>query len=513
MKTVFKKLQPDLVGALVLFIVAIPFCIGIALGSNAPLFSGIISGIVGGILVGQLSGSPISVSGPAAGLTAIVATSILQLQSFEAFLLAVVLAGIFQILMGYIKAGILGHYIPNAVIRGVLSAIGLILILKQLPHLVGYDADYAGDETFFQNDSENTFSELANAISSFTPAAIIIGLSSLLIIVLMGKAQEKSDSWLKHVPIPLVLVLYGVVMNAYFKSSGSIAYLQGEHLITLPSADSFNGFLAFINTPDFSRINDPLVWKTAFTIAIIASIETLLSIVAVDKLDPLKRVTPTSRELKAQGLGNIVSGLIGGLPITSVIVRSSANLEAGSKTKNATIFHGILLLLSFFFFAGFLNKIPLASLASILIYIGYKLVSSNKIREVYNNGWSQFAPFAVTIVAILFTDLLQGVSMGIIVALFFMIRSNFRSNIITVNNNHQYLVRLRKDISFLNKPIIKNQLEKLPSNSSVLIDTSRADFIDQDIIEAINEFREHAHLKNIKVEVKKNINNPMQDAL
>ncbi len=504
MKKYFQHAGSDLPASIVVLLVALPLCLGIALGSGAPLFSGIIAGIVGGTVIGLLSGSQLSVSGPAAGLTVIVAGGILKLQVYEAFLLAVVIAGILQLILGFLKAGVIGDYVPNSVIKGMLAAIGLILILKQFPHLVGYDADFVGDETFAQGDTKNTFSEMFQAIGFITPAAVIIGAVSLVILIFWESKWIKQNKLLKLVPGPLIVVLAGVFISEYLKSSNPSLALETKHLVSLPAANDIRSFFSFFTFPDIKFLNNPDVWITAATLAIVASLETLLGIEAVDNLDPLKRVTPTNRELKAQGVGNIVSGMIGGLPLTSVVVRSSANVSAGAKTKVSTIMHGVLLLLCVMFIPLLLNKIPLSALAAILIFTGYKLAKISLFKEFFRKGWDQFVPFVVTILAILLTDLLIGIIVGIFVGLFFMVRSNFRSSVLVVNDHNNFLIRLRKDVSFLNKPIIKQKLEEVTQNAFVMIDATRADFIDKDVIDEVNNFLCHAHLKNIRVEIKKN---------
>jgi len=505
MKKSSLKIATNLSSSIVVFLVALPLCLGVALASGAPLFSGVIAGVVGGIVVGLCSGSHISVSGPAAGLTVIVATAIGKLQVFEAFLLAVFIAGIIQIILGYCKAGILGDYIPSSVIKGMLAAIGLILILKQFPHIIGYDADFAGDETFDQPDHENTFSEMFKAIHYVTPSAIVIGILSLSIQILWDKVLVKKSKIFKLIPAPLVVVLTGIGISQYCLHNMPTYALQADQMVSIPQAKTTQDFLSFFTLPKWSFLSNYQVWITAITIAIVASLESLLSIEAADELDPYKRVTPTNRELKAQGIGNLISGLIGGLPVTSVIVRTSANVNAGATNKLSTILHGLLILLSVAFIPHLLNFIPLSCLAAILIYTGFKLAKPSIFKVMYKKGWDQFMPFAITIVAIVFTDLLKGILVGIIVGLFFVLRSNFRTAVFIVNDDDKYLFRLRKDVSFLNKPIIKQKLEQVPENASVLIDASRADFIDKDVIEVIEDFLLHAHLKNITVEIKKSM--------
>ena len=509
MKKYYSHIGANLSASIVVLLVALPLCLGIALASGAPLFSGIIAGVVGGIVVGLLSGSQLSVSGPAAGLTAIVAVAILKLQVYEAFLLAVVLAGVMQVALGYLKAGVIGDYIPNAVIKGMLAAIGLILIMKQFPHLVGYDANFEGDETFAQADQNNTFSAIYTALNTITPAAAIIGLGSIILLSIWEKPFIKKNELLRFVPGPLVVVILAIIINGTIEQLSGIASIESTHLVSLPIAHSTTEFISFFTLPKFSFITNVQVWISAVTLAIVASLETLLGIEAVDKLDPLKRVTPTNKELKAQGFGNIISGLIGGLPLTSVIVRSSANVSAGGKTKQATIFHGLLLLLCAALIPNLLNKIPLSALAGILIFTGYKLAKITLFKEFYQKGLNQFIPFCVTIIAILFTDLLIGISIGIAVSMIFIIRSNFKTAVLVVNDNNNYLIRFKKDVSFLNKPIIKSELELVPENANLVIDVARAEYIDKDVIDEVNSFLYHAHLKNIKVALRTNPSNAL----
>ncbi len=503
MKKRIQNISADIPASIVVLLVALPLCLGVALASGAPLFSGIIAGVVGGIVVGLLSKSALSVSGPAAGLTVIVASSIIKLQHYEAFLLAVVIAGMLQIGLGILKAGLIGDYIPNSVIKAMLAAIGLILILKQIPHFVGYDKNFEGDESFKQLDSSNTFTEIINSISFITPAALLIGVVCLFILIFWENKKIKSNQFLQLIPGPLVAVVVGVLISNYFSTQYSQQALSAKQLVSLPIAPDFKSFFSFFTFPDIVFLKNPDVWITAVTLAIVASLETLLSVEAIDKLDTLKRVTPTNRELIAQGVGNMASGLIGGIPITAVIVRGSANVGAGAKTKLSTILHGMLLLISVVLIPNILNQIPLSALAAILIFTGYKLAKVQLFKMFYKKGWDQFIPFIVTILVILLTDLLIGIVIGIIVGLFFMIRSNFKSAVLVVNDQNRYLVRLRKDVSFLNKPIIKKKLEEIPKDSFLLLDATRADFIDKDIIEEVNNFLCHAHLKNIKVEIKK----------
>ena len=498
----FKNLGSDIPSAIVVFLVALPLCLGVALASNAPLFSGLIAGFVGGIVVGALSGSQLSVSGPAAGLTAIVAAAILKLPSFEAFLMSVVICGALQMILGIVKAGVIGDYVPNAVIKGMLAAIGLILILKQFPHLIGYDADPEGDESFLQVNNENTFSAISNSLRFITPVAVLIGVLGLVFHFIWEKYTTGKKGFIRLIPAPLVIVLIGIAINEFFKTQGSAYAIDPQHMVNIPVASTPREFVSFFTSPDFSVWANKDVWITGVTLALVASLETLLSIEAVDDLDPFQRVTNKDRELRAQGVGNLLSGLIGGLPVTSVIVRSSANVNAGAKTKMSTIMHGTLLLVCVALIPVILNLIPKAALAAILIFTGYKLAKPALFVSHYKKGWDQFFPFVITIVAILLTDLLIGVLIGIGVGIFFVMRTNFRSSVFVVHDENKYLFRLRKDVSFLNKPIVKNKLEKVPEDSEVIIDASRADFIDKDVIEVIEDFLIHAPLKNIVAEVK-----------
>ncbi|HYC85066.1 MAG TPA: SulP family inorganic anion transporter [Chryseosolibacter sp.] len=507
----FKNLQHDFPSSVVVFLVALPLCLGIALASGAPLFAGIISGIVGGIVIGSFSGSSLSVSGPAAGLTTIVLGSIAAMGSFQAFLTTVMLAGLIQISLGFLRAGTIGNYFPSSVIKGMLAAIGIILILKQIPHAVGYDRDFEGDESFFQRDGENTFTELLKAFEFIHPAAVLICVVSLGILILWEQPFMKRQRFTVLVPAPLVVVFIGIVVNELFKTSLPGYAIQNEHLVNLPIAGSIKEFAGYVTTPDLRALLTSECWTVAFTIAIVASLESLLSIDAVDKLDPLKRITPLNQELKAQGLGNLVCGLIGGLPVTAVIVRSSANVTAGARTKTSAILHGILLFLTVILIPGLLNKIPYAALAAILLTVGYKLAKPSIAIAMYKKGKDQFIPFAVTVIAIVLSDLLTGIFIGILVGLAFVLKSNFHKALFSVNEDSSYLIRLTKDVSFLNKALLRNTFRSIPDGSYVIIDGARSSFIDYDILETINDFRESAASRNITVELKQTMraNNPL----
>lgn len=501
LKDYLKYLPSDFTASIVVFLVALPLCLGIALASNAPLFSGITAGVVGGIIVGLGSRSHLSVTGPAAGLTAIVVGALTILPSFESFLAAVVIAGLLQVALGFAKAGLIGDYVPNSVIKGMLAAIGLILLLNQFPHLLGDDSSFVSDEGV-QQKKGNLFSNFFGAFTNINQTAFVIGVSCVALYLVWEKIQNKWKGFTLLIPGPLLMVTLGIALNSFGSSILGLTPLVGEHLVVLPKATSINEFLGYFSRPNWNAFLDYEVIKIGLTIAIVASIETLLSIEAVDKLDPYKRATPTNRELKAQGIGNIISGLLGGLPITSVIVRSSANVEAGAKTKISAILHGVLLLGFVGFLPTVLNLIPKSALAAILVITGYKLAKPSLFYSFYKKGMNQFLPFALTIGAVLATDLLKGVLIGIAVGLAFIIRSNFKSAIIIVNEGKNYLFRLRKDVSFLNKPILKQALEKIPNDSYVIIDLTRADFIDKDILDVIEEFQKHASLQNIRLELK-----------
>ena len=497
------KPAADIPASIVVFLVALPLCLGVAVASDANPVTGIIAGMIGGIVVGALSGSALSVSGPAAGLTAIVAVAIAKLNSYEVFLLSVIIAGILQIIMGYLKAGIIGDYIPNAVIKGMLAAIGLILILKQLPHWVGYDADPIGIESFQQKNQQNTFSALVNAVRFISPMAILIGFISLTILITYENRKWKKSRLAQIMPGPLVVVLTGVLINMSAANSNLSVALQGEHLVELPVFEKPITFFWSLPRPNLAGLTNLQVWITALTLSIVASLESLLSIEAIDKLDPEKRITPTNRELKAQGVGNIVSGLLGGLPVTSVIVRSSANVNAGAKSKLSTIFHGILLMLSVLFIPELLNMIPKASLAAILIFTGYKLANITLFKEHFKKGWDQFFPFVITVISILFTDLLIGILIGIATGFVFVLKSNFHTAVFVMKDDYRYLLRFRKEVSFLNKGLVKSILASIPDNTALLIDPSNSEFIDKDIIDMVNDFIVNAETRGIRIYIKR----------
>jgi len=497
----YRYLDHDIPAGVVVFLVAVPLCLGIAVASGAPPFSGIIAGIVGGLIVSTLSGSQLSVSGPAAGLTVIVLNAVDKL-GFDAMLLAVALAGLIQLAMGFLRAGVIGAFFPSAVIKGMLAAIGLILIMKQLPHAVGYDADAESDLSFLEDDSHTRLSFLWDAFHSFSTGAVIVAIVSVAIMLLWDTPHIKKHRFLSLAPGPLVAVLFGVGYNAVAQTLFPSLAIAPQHLVNVPAIFGPIDFARELSFPDYSRLIDVHIYLTAATLALVGSLETLLSLEAVDKLDPLKRVAPTNQELKAQGIGNFVSGMLGGLPITAVIVRSSASIDAGAHTKVASFVHGLLLLLSAMFLSSVLNLIPLACLAAVLILTGYKLAKPKLFIQQYEKGFNQFVPFAVTIAAILLTDLLKGMGIGMAVGLFFVLRANYHSAFTLTRDGRNYLLRLQKDVSFLNKAQLRSLLEDVDENSYLVIDGTRAGFIDQDIMETIHDFIKAASDYNIRVELK-----------
>ena len=557
----FANLKSDFASGLVVFLVALPLCLGIALASGAPLFSGIIAGVVGGIVVGYLSQSHLSVSGPAAGLTAIVLTAITDLGAFNVFLLAVLIAGIIQLALGFLKAGSISNYFPTNVIEGMLAGIGVIIILKQIPHAFGYDADYEGDETFTQADGQNTFSELFNVIDHIHLGAVVITIISLIILIMWPKVDALKR--IKLVPPALVAVIVSILLNEFFISTGNSLAISKSHLVSLPVPTTLEEFKSIIILPDFTAITNSKVWVVAFTIAVVASIETLLCIEAADRMDALKRYTNTNVELKAQGIGNIVSSLLGGLPMTSVVVRTSANNDAGAKSKMSTIIHGVLLLISVLAIPVVLNKIPLATLAAVLLLVGYKLAvpnikhfahnmpkevnllmfsivaaiigytnsvgvvvisvllavtvlillycvykASNSIefkKKITRNQYIYF-PFFATTLAVVFTDLLKGVALGMIISIIFVLRGNMKRAYNFRKEEYKdgdiIHIDLAQEVSFLNKAAVKTTLNSIPENSKVVINASDTVYIAHDVLDLIKEFKKiRAKEENIKVKL------------
>ena len=482
----------DLAAGLVVSLVALPLCLGVALASNAPLLSGLVAGIVGGILVGILSGSQASVSGPAAGLTAVVASQIAALGSFQAFLLAVMIAGLVQIALGLARAGSLAAFFPSSVIKGLMAAIGVILILKQIPHVLGHDPDPEGDMAFLQPDDANTFSEFGRLLRDIQPGAALVGLASIAMLVAWERWRPSKRS---NIPAPLFVVVLGVAISLALRRIGGRWAIEPSHLVQVPVADSFAGLLGLMPSPDFSRWADPKVYMAGVTIAAVASLETLLNLEATDKLDPLRRTSNPSRELLSQGIGNTVAGLIGGLPITTVIVRSSVNIHAGGKTKLATIAHGALLLVSVVLLPAWLNMIPLSCLAAILLVTGVKLASPALVKRMWDEGRYQFVPFALTVVSIVLTDLLIGVLIGMTVSIGFILRSNVRRPLRRVVEKHLggevIHIELANQVSFLNRAALGRVLDQIPRGGHVLLDAHNTDYIDPDLLSLIRDFKDH----------------------
>ncbi|GAB4354402.1 MAG: SulP family inorganic anion transporter [Methylohalobius crimeensis] len=495
---IWRNLRYDLPAGLVVFLVAVPLCLGIALASGAPLSSGIIAGIIGGLIVPLISRSPLGVSGPAAGLAVIVFEAVGQI-GFEAFLTAVVLGGMLQIALGFLRAGIIGYYFPSSVITGMLSGIGIIIALKQIPHLVGYDTDWEGDTAFVEPGGETTLSALVDMLGAFHLGATLIGAICLAILIAWEMPFFKRQKLFQWLPGPLMAVIAGAVVNWAFNQYAPELAVRSEHLVSLPVLDDLSQLPQFFTFPDLTSVTDPHIFTLGVIVAVVASLETLLSVEAVDKLDPHKRVTPTNLELIAQGAGNMASGLIGGLPITQVIVRSSANIQAGGRTKMATMVHGTFLLVSAFFFPFLLNMIPLASLAAILLLVGYKLAKPQLFTRMYRDGWYQFIPFMVTIAGLVFTDLLIGVGIGMATAIFFLLLENFKIDYYRHEEeaDHRVQITLAEQVTFLNKANLLKELNRIPPYKKVIIDGSNARYIDHDVLEILDNFKSEAKFKNI----------------
>ena len=501
----FKNLKSDLPSSVVVFFVALPLCLGIALASGAPLFSGLIAGIVGGIVVGSISGSSVGVSGPAAGLAAIVLTAIGTLGSFENFLLAVVLGGAIQFIFGILRAGVIGYYFPSSVIKGMLTGIGIIIILKQIPYFFGYNSNSHESLNLLQFEGKSFFSEIFNSVNFISPGATAVALIALLILLLWSEVLSSKGKIFQLVQGPLVAVLVGII---YFVcTQGNILWgISSELLVSVPVPEDASTFLAQFSFPNFAAISNPQIWITAFTIALVASLETLLCVEATDKIDPLKRVTPTNKELLAQGVGNVLSGLIGGLPVTQVIVRSSANIQSGGRTKMSAILHGFLLLISVILIPNLLNKIPLSVLASVLFIVGYKLAKPALFVDMYRLGWKQFTPFVVTVLGIVFTDLLIGIALGLSVGVVVILIKSFQnSHFLHIedhsNGAHKIKMTLAEEVTFFNKGAILKELDSLPHDSSLELDVTKTRYLDNDIIEILEDFSQKALRRKIDIKL------------
>ena len=503
----------DIPASIVVALVALPLCLGIALASGAPLFSGLIAGIVGGIVVGFLSNSQLSVSGPAAGLTVIVLGAIETLPSYEAFLLAVCLSGVIQMVLSFSRSGTLSEFVPSSVITGMLAAIGLILILKQVPHALGYDGDFEGSLSFLQRDGLNTITAIPSAIFEYlTPGPLLIAALSLWFLF-WWDAHKPKDGPFRLLPGPLVVVFFAVAANAFFQGFVPALAIQTSHLVQVPVAESLSDFAGQFTFPDVGAISLPAVWTVALTLAIVASLESLLCVKAVDEIDPRRRTTDKNRELLAQGGGNIISGLVGGLPLTSVIVRSSANVEAGAVSKTSAILHGFWLLLSVLTIPLVLNLIPLAALAAVLIQVGYKLNKPELYKQRWRQGFQQFVPFFATIVFILLTDLLVGIVIGLAIGFVFVVGRNFRTAVSVASDGDFWLVSARRNLYFIHKYELQKSLGAIPDGSQVVIDLDRAEFIDPDNIDIINSFVRNASFREIEVRVRGDLDHLRHTAL
>lgn len=497
-------IKVDWKSGIAVFLVALPLCLGIALASGAPLLAGLVAGIVGGTIVSLLSGSELSVSGPAAGLTIIVATAIIELGSFPGFLVAVIFAGIIQIALGLLKLGKIGGFFPSSVIRGMLVAIGIVIILKQIPHAIGDDLDFIGEFEFDQKDGKNTFSEILASFSTLKAGALLISGIGLIILFSWTKLGE-TFRFLNALPASLFVVLAGVAMNESFAIWAPDWYLgdSKDHMVNLPIFASTSEVWSGLVSPDWSFITNSKVYSIALTLAIVASLESLLSLEAIDSLDPLKQISSPDKELLAQGVGNVASGLLGGIPITSVIVRSSTNVYSGAKSRMSGFFHGILLLAAVLALPLYLNKIPLACLASVLLYTGYKLAHPSAFKKVIAEGWKQWVPFLVTVAVVVGVDLLWGIFIGTLVGLIFVILTNYSSVFTVFQNGNEVLIKFQKDVTFLHKMSLKEILRKIPTGSEVYIDTTKVHFMDHDIKQLIDEFIATAHERGIEADLKK----------
>lgn len=501
----FSHWQRDLPAAIVVFFVALPLCLGIALASGAPLFSGLIAGIVGGIIVGLLSGSQIGVSGPAAGLAAIVIVAIGDLGGFQNFLVAVVIGGLIQIGFGLLKAGVIGYYFPASVIRGMLTGIGIFIMLKQVEFFFGIEKTAEGDWAFMQGDGETIFSHVLGIFDHINYGATLIAFISLAILIVWGSVLSKKGKFFQLVQGPLVAVVVGIIFYRLTKGDATLG-ITAEHLVKVPVPDDLNSFLGQFSSPNWSAIGDFNVWITGFTIALVASLETLLCVEATDKLDPGKRVTPTNRELLAQGAGNMVSGFIGGLPITQVIVRSSANVQSGGYSKLSAVFHGFLLVGSVLLIPTLLNQIPLSVLAAVLMIVGYKLAKPSTFKAIYKSGWKQFVPFIVTVLGIIFTNLLLGIGLGLAVAIVIILYKSYQNSHflhIQEENNDRHTIRmtLAEEVTFFNKAAILRELDLIEKGTLLELDVRATRYLDYDVIEILEDYSVKAKERGIDISI------------
>lgn len=493
-------LKHDLPAGLSVFFVALPLCLGIALASGAPLYAGLLSGIIGGLVVALISGSPLAVSGPAAGLTTLVAASIISLGDYKVFLLAVMVAGLFQLLLGLLKLGAIANYFPSSVIKGMLAAIGIILISKQVPLALGYDQPKFWTSGFLKLFSPNNmFGNLDNFNHHITRGTILITFVSLVMLILLQQPFAKK---LKIIPAPLLVVVAGILINILFTNVASNFSLKQTQLVNIQS-----NIFASITFPDFSKLfSTAEIWKDGLIIGLLATLETLLCIEAVDKLDKRNRITPVNRELIAQGIGNMTCGLLGAIPMTAVVVRGAANVDAGARTKFSAFTHGLFLLLAVLLVPFLLNKIPYASLSAILLITGYNLAKPKLFRNMWSLGWKQFIPFLITILVILSTDLLIGVSIGLLISIYFIIQNNFKAEYKITKSTHlnieTHYIKLNSNVTFLNKVKLRKALDEIPEYSVLTIDGSECNFIDYDILEIVSEYHNKAHNRHIELHLK-----------
>ncbi len=481
-------LRHDLPAGLSVFLVALPLCLGIALASGAPLYAGLLSGIIGGLIIAIISGSQLAVSGPAAGLTTLVGASIISLGDYKIFLVAVIIAGLFQLLLGLLKLGVIANYFPSSVIKGMLAAIGIMLILKQIPLALGYDQPdfWAGGH-------------LKNFNQHITRGTVLISVLSLVILIILQLPTAKK---IKIIPAPLIVVAFGILASLLFKNGTSVLSLKPTQLVNIPL-----NIFANISFPDFSKLfSNAEIWKDGIIIGMLATLETLLCIEAIDKLDRRNRVTPVNRELIAQGIGNMTCGLLGAIPVTAVVVRGAANVDAGARTKLSAFTHGLFLLLAVVLVPFLLNRIPYASLSAILLITGYNLTTPKLFRNMWSLGWKQFIPFMLTIIVILATDLLIGVSIGLLISIYFIVRNNFKAEYKIMKTRHNGIeteyIKLNTNVTFLNKVKLREALDEVAEYSVLTIDGSECNFIDYDILEIISEFGNKARERHIELHLK-----------
>lgn len=487
-----RQFKFDFIASIVVFLVAIPLCLGIALASGAPLFSGILSGIIGGIVVGSISGSHVSVSGPAAGMVAVVLAAVAQLGDFNSFLLALALAGILQIIIGTLRAGFIVEYVPSNVVQGLLCAIGILLIIKQLPLAFTLSSDLNEFKAHLLDTTEGfSFAPLHEISSHINAGAAIISLISFVVLIYFEKTKIKV---LQGIPASIIVVILGVLLNELFMLGDSSLAQNYPHLVNIPSQENVADFIEELQFPNWAAWTDPKIYLYAFIITIVTSLESLLNIKAGEKLDKLKRTCSKDKELIAQGCGNFLAGLIGGIPVTSVIVRTSVNIQAGAKTKMSTIFHGVLLLGAVLLIPNILNKIPLSSLAAILIFTGYKLTKPSIYRAIYQQGLDRFIPFIATVISIVLFNLLAGILIGLAISLFYILKSNSQARLDIINEIYPTgatnRLILPQQISFLNKASLFAELESIPKNSQLIIDARYSHYIDKEIVELIKEFKD-----------------------